>query len=95
MYAITLTGEISLGSLAIVVSIVSTAVAIGLKLGTLQQLVRGHGSTLTDHAARLNRYEITLVEVGGNLQRMIGRIEATQDRIDRTTGKRNGEGGRP
>lgn len=88
------TGDISLGNIAIVVTLISIAVRIGLKLGTVQQLVAGHTITLESHAARLDRYERTLVEVGGNLQRMIGRIEATQDRIDRTTGQRQGEGGR-
>ncbi len=92
IFAITLTGELSLGSIAIVASILTTAVAIGIRMGTLQTLVGGHASTLKEHSGRLDRYEKTLIDVGSNLQRMIGRIEATQDRIDRTTGFRAGDG---
>lgn len=91
--ALNVTGEISAGSISIVLSILTTALVIGIRLGTMQQLVRGHSLTLTDHANRLDRYEKTLVSVGGDLQRMIGRIEATQDRIDRHTGNRRGDEG--
>jgi cytochrome c biogenesis factor len=88
----TITGDISLGNIAIVVTLIGIAVRISMRFATMQQLVSGHTSTLNSHSARLDRYETTLVEVGGNLQRMIGRIEATQDRLDRRTGHRPGEG---
>lgn len=91
MYALTFTGELSVGSISIVVTLVTIAVTIGLRLGTIQTLVRGHTITLVEHAQRLDRYEKTLIDVGGNLQRMIGRIEATQDRIDRATGFRSSD----
>jgi argonaute-like protein implicated in RNA metabolism and viral defense len=83
-----------LGSLAIAVSILTAAIGIGLRLGTLQQLVQGHTSILSQHADRLDRYEETQVVVGERLARMIGRVEATQNRIDFQTGNRSGEGNR-
>lgn len=90
--AVHITGDISAGSISIVVTLIGIAIGIGIKAGTIQQLIRGHSLTLQVHATRLDAYEKSLIEIGGNLQRMIGRIESTQDRLDRATGTRRGEG---
>lgn len=87
------TGEITLGNIAIVITLITIAINLGVKFGTVSTLVQGHTDTLKGHAERLDRYERTLIDVGNNMQRMIGRIEATQDRIEHTTGTRSGEGG--
>ena len=86
------TGEITLGNIAIVVTLITIAIGIGRRFGGMEQLLKGHALTLSDHAKRLDNYEGRLVEVVGQVQRVVGRIEATQDRIDRATGYRKGEG---
>ena len=88
-----LTGDISAGSLSIVVTLVTIALTLSFRLGTLQQIVTSHTQMLASHSDRLDRYEKSLVMIGGDMQRMIGRIEATQDRLERATGHRPGENG--
>jgi hypothetical protein len=77
-------GEITLGNLAIVVTLVGIAISIGTKIGVVQTLVDGHKSILETHSKRLDRYEQALQEVVGQVQRVVGRLEATQGRIENT-----------
>lgn len=87
------TTEITLGNLAIVITLISIAIGIGNRLGTLSQTVLQHATVLTQHANRMDKYEERLIGLVGDMQRMMGRVEATQDRLDRYTGRRGGEGG--
>lgn len=85
--------EITLGNLAIVVTLIGIAIRVGWRIGGLEQVVKMHGENLMSHTSRLDLYEGRLVEIVGSVQRLIGRVEATQDRIDQRTGQRSGEGG--
>jgi hypothetical protein len=87
------TTEITLGNIAIVVTLITIAISIGQKIGTLSTTVVQHAAVLDRHAMRMDKYEERLIVIVGDMQRMIGRVEATQDRIDRLTGNRKGEGG--
>ncbi len=92
------TGEISLGVLlsagGIIVTIITVAIRIGTKIGAMETTARAQGESIDRHTRRLDLYEERLVQVVGEVQRMIGRLEATQDRIDKRIGQRLGEGGR-
>lgn len=87
------TAEVTLGNLAIVVTLIGIAIKIGQRLGALDSTVGQHAGVLNQHTARMDKHEERLTSIAGDLQRMIGRVEATQDRIDRSTGTRRGEGG--
>jgi hypothetical protein len=87
------TTEITLGNLAIVVTLIGIAIKIGQRLGALSTTVLQHATVLDRHAVRMDKHEERLTSIAGDLQRMIGRVEATQDRLDKTTGHRRGEGG--
>lgn len=90
------TGEISLGAilgnLMIVVTLISIAVTIGRQIGHIQQVVKTQGDLIAMHSARLDLYESRLLSVIADVGRLIGKIEATQDRIEKQTGHRPGEG---
>lgn len=89
------TGEITLGSIGIIVTLISLAMTIGAKLGDVQAVVKNHGADLLRHAARLDRYESQLVENISQVQRLIGRVESTQTRMDNTTHGRRTESHQP
>ncbi len=86
------TGEISLGSLAIIITIVGAVIRIGWKMGAMETVARTQGENIERHTIRLDKYEERLVQVVADVQRMIGRLEATQDRLEKLTGRRGGEG---
>jgi hypothetical protein len=69
------TGEITLGNLLTIITLVGIAVRFGFLAGYLQ-------TTVSQHTARLDKYETSLLDVVSNVQRMIGRVEGVQDRLD-------------
>lgn len=87
------TSEITLGNLAIVVTLIGIAIQIGQRLGTLSSTVLQHADMLNQHAKRIDKYEDRLTTISGDLQRIVGRLEATQNRIEQQTGYRPGERG--
>lgn len=89
------TGDISLGSIAIIVTLIGVTIRIGMQIGNIQAVASSHETAIARHAARLDLYEGRLVSVVSDVQRLIGRVEATQDRIERQTGTRSGEGKHP
>ena len=70
-------GDISLGSLLTVVTLLGIAVRFGWMVGGIQEVIM-------EHTKRLNRYEETLMKTVGDVQRIVGRVEGVQDRLDRT-----------
>ena len=70
------TGEISLGTILTIVTLLGISSRIAWIVGSIQ-------TTITDHTRRLDKYEGSLVNITGQMQRMVGRIEGVQDRIDR------------
>lgn len=77
-------GEVSLGSLLTIATLVSIAVRIGWMVGGIQVTVRAH-------TGRLDKYEDTLIKVVGEVQRLVGRIEGVQDRLERRAPPRETE----
>ena len=69
------TGNISLGNVLVVVTLVGTAVQFGMRLGTLETTLRQHADALMDHANRLEQHDSRLLDAVGNIQRMLGRLE--------------------
>lgn len=87
------TGEITLGNIVIVVTLIGIAIRFGIRVGIMETTLKMHADTMVQHSIRLDKYEGRLVEITGNVQRLVGRVEATQDRLERKTGGRYGEGG--
>lgn len=87
------TGEITLGSIGIIISIAIAVLRVGVQIGGMQTLTKIQGDSIMEHTKRLDLYESRLISVVSDVQRMIGRLEATQDRIEKRTGHRDGEGG--
>lgn len=90
---VTLTGDISLGNLAIIVTLIGIAIRVGVRFGSVQTTLTNQAILIESHAQRLDKYEQRLTDIVGQVQRIVGRIEATQERLERTTGHRKGEGG--
>ncbi len=92
------TGEISLGVIlsaaGIILTLITIASRLGAKIGAMQTTAETQGESIDRHTKRLDLYEERLVQVVGEVQRMIGRMESTQDRIEKRTGMRHGEGNR-
>lgn len=86
--------EVTLGNLAIVVTLIGIAVRFGFRVGMMENRLNEHAKTMIRHTERLDKYEERLVDITGHVQRLIGRLEATQDRIEKMTGFRQGEQGR-
>lgn len=85
-------GDITLGSIAIIVTLIGIAINIGLKVGSVQEVVRAQAAIVASHTQRLDKYEERLVKIVSDVSRLMGRIEATQDRLEKRTGTRIGEG---
>lgn len=90
----TFTGDISLGNIAIVITLIGIAIRIGMRLGSVESVAKAQAALIEGHSMRLDRYEERLVSIVADVSRLIGRIEATQQRIEKHTGGRSGEGGR-
>lgn len=88
------TGDISLGSVAIIVTLIGIAIRIGMQVGAVQEVAKAQATIIEGHTKRLDRYESRLVDIVSDVSRLIGRIEATQSRLEKSTGGRAGEGGR-
>lgn len=83
--------QIILGTIPVIVTLVAIAIRFGTTIGAVNTVVSAHTAMFITHTSRMDRYEQTQLQIVGDLSRMMGRIEATQDRIDRTTGHRKGE----
>lgn len=88
-----LTGDISLGNIAIIVTLIGIAIRVGMRLGSVEAIAKAQAALIEGHTKRLDRYEERLVSIVSDVSRLMGRIEATQERIEKTTGGRTGEGG--
>lgn len=82
----------SLDAIAIIITIISTAIGLGMKVGAMQAVAKHQGDAILHHTDRLDKYESRLVDVVSQVQRMIGRLEATQERLEKSTGYHRGEG---
>lgn len=85
------TGEISLGSLLIAITIIGSVLRLGWKIGHMEEVATTQGANIERHTMRMDKYEERLIVIAGEIQRMIGRLQATQERLEKTTGHRNGE----
>lgn len=58
-----------------VVLAISAYHAIQTKFAVLEEMLRTHAAQLQQHAARLDRYEASIVDVVRELSRLVGRAE--------------------
>lgn len=85
-------GDITAGSVANIVTMIVIAIGIGVKVGSLQAVAQAQAAVIVGHTMRLDKYEERLVSLVSDVSRIMGRIEATQERLEKTTGFRPGEG---
>ena len=71
-----ISGELSLGNILTILTLIGIAMRFGWQVGTLQEVVRAH-------TKRLDQYEVAIIRVVGDVQPLIGRMESLQSRLDR------------
>ncbi len=69
------TGEITLGTLLTIATLIGIAISFGRRFGSLEAQLASHGTNLVKHAERMDRYEEHYMTIAGQMQRIIGRIE--------------------
>ncbi len=69
------TGEITLGTILTIVTLISIAIAFGRRFGNFETQLAAHGVNLVKHSERMDRYEEHYMTIAGQMQRIIGRIE--------------------
>lgn len=69
-------GDISLGNLLTVITLLGIAIRLGWTAGMIEK-------TIALHAIRLDRYEQALITIISDVQRLVGRVEGVQDRLDK------------
>lgn len=74
------TGDVSLGTLLTILTLLGIALRFGYRLGHFETTLKDHADRLSGHAARLSTYEEQIVNFVGDLQRVIGRMEVTDRR---------------
>lgn len=75
-----LTGEITLGNLAIVVTLLGIAIRFGSKLGSFETTLKAHSLTLVQHAEKLEKHEDRFMGFVAQLQMLVGRVELLTER---------------
>lgn len=78
---------IVLGTLPVVITLITIAINIGRRLGTFEQTLAGHAQMLDRHADRMERYESSTITFVGDLQRLVGRVEVLSDRREHSRDK--------
>jgi len=84
-----ITGEVTLGTILTIATLIGIAITFGRRMGTFETQLQTHSTNIQGHAARMDRYEARYVEIAGQLQRIIGRIEE-QDRSPYPRNRRAG-----
>ncbi len=77
-----ITGDINLGSILTIVTLIGIAIAMGSQLGKFELTLKHHADTMSDHAARLVSQETRIGELVASVQRLMGRMEGEQARRD-------------
>ena len=75
-----ITSEISLGTILTIATLIGIAIRFGFRLGHFETTLNNHAKTLVEHATRLGAYEARIVDIVSDLQRLIGRVEASLER---------------
>lgn len=76
LFTITFGNLLEICSLAgVLISLYYAAVG---RVRDLETTLRHHAEDLSEHAARLDRFSETLVEVMGDVQRIMGRMESVE-----------------
>ena len=83
MPSLHITGDVSLGTILTICTLVGIAIRFGYRFGKFETTLSEQAKTITDHASRLEVYEGRIVGFVGDLQRLIGRMEFFTDRRDR------------
>jgi len=74
-----LTGELSLGNILTVATLIGIAIGVGRRFGGFESLMSEHAKTLAVHAERLDRYEARMVDIVEKLGLVIGRATHRHD----------------
>lgn len=74
------TGDISLGTIVTIITILGVAMTIGQRFGRVETTIESQAKMLTDHAMRLGKYEQQSMRFVADLQRLVGRVEMLMDR---------------
>jgi len=69
------TGELTLGSVLTIVTLVGIAIGLGRRIGGFESLMAEHAKTLDKHAERLDRYEGRIVDIVEKLGTVLGRAD--------------------
>lgn len=67
--------QVTLGSLLSIVTLISMAIGIGMRLGRFEQKIETLFRSVAAHAQRLDRHEERLIRIVEDVQRIIGRVE--------------------
>lgn len=59
------TGEITLGNIATVVTLITLAIGVGRRLGSFEATISSHADRLAGVSARLDKYEQRLFDLAG------------------------------
>ncbi len=79
------TGDLSLGSILTIVTLISIAVTLGRRLGNFEGMLRHHADTITEHSVRLSKQEERVIDLVASVQRLIGQTEVQRYEHRRTT----------
>lgn len=74
------TGEIMLGNIAIIVTLVGIAIGFGQQLGSFRTTLLVHANSIDKHTLRLDRHDDKILELITGVQRLIGVQELSDQR---------------
>lgn len=77
-----ISGDINLGSILTIITLIGIAISMGSKLGRFEETLKHHAATMADHAARLTSQESRMGDLVSSVQRLIGRMEGSQAKRD-------------
>jgi hypothetical protein len=72
---LTYSGDITLGSILTIVTLVSIAITLGRRLGSFETTLKQHADTMVQHSARLTNQESRVIDLVASVQRLIGQME--------------------
>lgn len=83
-----LTGDVSLGTILTIVTLIAIAVNLGRRIGAFEGTLKYHATTMSEHSTRLTMQETRIIDLVASVQRLIGRMEVTAHEHRRETDPR-------
>jgi hypothetical protein len=72
-------GTITLGTLISALVMLVGIAAVFIRMGSLQELVKTHGTALERGTARMDKHDALLLELVGDVRELIGRSRKTAE----------------